>query len=99
MGSSPMMIAWTTWLSRRRCILLSLFRASSSSSSIYFIHYSRLILILLRHEKGEVMKEQEGEKEVVAASNITRTRYLCEECDRFFLFTPPEILKHKKIHV
>jgi len=28
----------------------------------------------------------------------TRTRYLCEECDKYYLFTPPEILRHKKTH-
>ncbi len=31
-------------------------------------------------------------------NNATRIRYLCEECDKYYLFTPPEILRHKKTH-
>lgn len=37
-------------------------------------------------------------KESVGGDSKGRTRYLCEDCDRYYLFTPPEILRHRKTH-
>jgi hypothetical protein len=46
--------------------------------------------------------EKEYEKQLVEKDGVntgqSRTRYLCEECDKFYLFTPTDILRHKKTH-
>jgi len=46
--------------------------------------------------------EKEHEKETMEREGVdmgrSRTRYLCQECDKFYLFTPTDILRHKKTH-
>lgn len=35
---------------------------------------------------------------VATAANVARSSYRCEACDKTFLFTPPEVLRHKRSH-
>lgn len=46
---------------------------------------------------GDDVVEKEEKSE--GGSNVQRRRYLCEECGgKVYLFTPPQILQHKRTH-